>query len=247
MNFRIVLLFVVFLIACGPAPQPGTGGGAGGASGGGGGATSQGRVQASWTLNGSTASPAARCADAEIAFWTLRATRADGGDAFDLSVDCVNGAWQAEARLVSAGAWTVVLEAHAAPAFSGSLVASVTREVTVLAGDGVTPVSLDLAVGAVELSWTIDGRASGAATVCPAEGVTFWVARLGERSVSVSCANGRWATSFKAVPAGSAVARVEAHQGAPSTGPLKLAKEGQVTVAPGSTQTVTIDFSSSEL
>lgn len=251
MNLRVAAVIGALISACGPGPQSGTGGGGGtAATGGGGGATAlPGKLQVSWTVNGSAADHSTSCAAWDLTFFKLKATlQGAGTDELDLAVDCVNGAWQSEEKVVPSGRYTVVLEGHAGQPFSGPLVASVSKEVTVAAGNAVSAASLDLALGNVEVSWTIDGQASGAAMRCVAEDVTFWVAKLGEAdSVGVSCVNGRWSVPFKAVPAGTYVARVEAHNGTPTSGPLKLAKEAMVTVVAGGMPSVVINFLGSEL
>ena len=65
--------------------------------------------------------------------------------------------------------------------------------------------------------------------------------------MGVNCASGLWSVPFKAVPAGSHVARVEAHSGAPFSGPLKLGKEATVTVGAGDDVTLNVNFLGSEL
>jgi len=252
MNLRVAAVCGALISACGPGPQSGTGGGGGGgdASGGGGGAASlPGKLQVSWTVNGSAADHATSCATWDLTFFKVQATlQGPATEEVDLSVDCVNGAWQSEAKTVPSGRYTVLLEGHSGQPFSGPVVITATKEVQVSAGSAVTAATLDLALGNVELSWTIDGQSSSPATRCPAEDVTFWVAKLGDASaVSVSCVNGRWSVPFKAVAAGTYVARVEAHNGTPTTGPLKVAKESMVTVVAGGMPSVVINFLGSEL
>jgi hypothetical protein len=252
MNLRVAVVIGALISACGPGPQSGIDGGGGGggdATGGGAGATAPGKLQVSWTVNGSAANHSAACTAWDLTFFKVKATlQGPATQELDLAVDCVNGAWQSEEKVVPSGRYTVVLEGHSGQPFSGPLAASVSKEVVVSAGSSLTTATLDLALGNVEVSWTIDGQASGAAMRCVAEDVTFWVAKLGGAdSVGVSCVNGRWSVPFKAVPAGTYVARVEAHNGTPTGGPLKVAKEAMVTVVAGGMPSVVINFLGSEL
>ena len=200
----------------------------------------------SWTLNGAT--QPMRCATYALAFWKVKATREGAStEELSLSVDCVNGAWQSEVKTVPSGVYTVVVEGHAGPSFSGLLVAAVTKQVTVPAGATLTTAALELAIGNVQLPWTVDGVATGAATVCPARGVTFWSASFGDGSaVGVNCVAGQWSAPFKAVPAGSPMVRVEAHSGTPFSGPLKVSKNSTVTMGAGDDVTVNVNFLGSE-
>jgi len=209
-----------------------------------------GKLQVKWTLNGSDADHATACPANGITFFTLKVTLKGGTTPeFDVAADCVAGAWQSLEKSVPSGTYTVVLEAHSGTPFSGPLLTAVTKEIEVPATT-LTTATVDLAVGTIQLNWTIDGKATNKATVCPAEGVTFWSASLKgmpSLSVGVDCVAGAWSATFKAVPAGSYTARVEAHSGTPFSGPLKLGKESAVELTAGGKPTTTIDFKGAEL